>query len=71
MTGESMAVSKHLLEDKFSGSGFAPNILLRATTIEQGVGEGRVGGRRCNRDRKDNTPSLGASLRIKPHWRCS
>ncbi|MFI3321535.1 MAG: calcium-translocating P-type ATPase, PMCA-type [Rikenellaceae bacterium] len=42
MTGESMAVSKYPIEYKFEGSGFAPNMLLRGTTVEQGFGEGTV-----------------------------
>ncbi|MFR9591872.1 MAG: calcium-translocating P-type ATPase, PMCA-type [Rikenellaceae bacterium] len=42
MTGESMAVAKYPMEEKHSGSGFAPNLLLRGTTIEQGLGEGVV-----------------------------
>ena len=41
MTGESVAVSKYPCRD-FKGSGFAPNLLLRGTTIEQGLGEGIV-----------------------------
>lgn len=41
MTGESVAVSKYPCQD-FKGSGFAPNLLLRGTTIEQGLGEGIV-----------------------------
>lgn len=42
MTGESLAVSKHPLTTNYKGSGFAPNLLLRGTTIEQGLGEGVV-----------------------------
>lgn len=42
MTGESLAVSKHPLTTDYKGSGFAPNLLLRGTTIEQGLGEGVV-----------------------------
>lgn len=42
MTGESVAVSKHPKEKPFTGSGFAPNLLLRGTTIQQGLGEGIV-----------------------------
>lgn len=42
MTGESMAVSKYPIEEPYSGAGFAPNLLLRGTTIEQGLGEGIV-----------------------------
>ena len=42
MTGESMAVSKYPTDDEYSGAGFAPNMLLRGTTIEQGLGEGVV-----------------------------
>lgn len=42
MTGESVAVSKYPLEVPYEGSGFAPNLLLRGTTIEQGIGEGIV-----------------------------
>lgn len=41
MTGESVAVSKYPCQD-FKGSGFALNLLLRGTTIEQGLGEGIV-----------------------------
>ncbi|MCM0236672.1 calcium-translocating P-type ATPase, PMCA-type [Bacteroides fragilis] len=41
MTGESVAVSKYPCQG-FKGSGFAPNLLLRGTTIEQGLGEGIV-----------------------------
>lgn len=42
MTGESVAVSKHPLNDEYLGAGFAPNLLLRGTTIEHGMGEGMV-----------------------------
>lgn len=42
MTGESVAVSKYPMDVPFAGSGFAPNLLLRGTTIEQGMGEGVV-----------------------------
>lgn len=42
MTGESVAVAKYPLDEPFSGAGFAPNLLLRGTTIEQGFGEGVV-----------------------------
>lgn len=42
MTGESIAVSKHPLSSEFKGAGFAPNLLLRGTTIEHGMGEGVV-----------------------------
>ena len=42
MTGESMAVSKYPIDEPFLGAGFAPNLLLRGTTIEQGLGEGVV-----------------------------
>lgn len=42
MTGESLAVSKYPIDEPFTGSGFAPNLLLRGTTIEQGTGEGVV-----------------------------
>ena len=42
MTGESVAVSKYPMYEEYQGSGFAPNMLLRGTTIEQGMGEGRV-----------------------------
>lgn len=42
MTGESVAVSKYPMDEEYHGSGFAPNMLLRATTIEQGMGEGVV-----------------------------
>lgn len=41
MTGESVAVSKYPCTN-FKGAGFAPNLLLRGTTIEQGLGEGVV-----------------------------
>lgn len=42
MTGESVAVAKYVISEPYSGSGFAPNQLLRGTTIEQGMGEGVV-----------------------------
>ena len=42
MTGESVGVSKYPLSEAYTGSGFAPNLLLRGTTIEQGMGEGVV-----------------------------
>lgn len=42
MTGESVAVSKYPINEVYNGSGFAPDILLRGTTIEQGLGEGIV-----------------------------
>lgn len=42
MTGESVAVSKYPLDKPYEGSGFAPNLLLRGTTVEQGMGEGVV-----------------------------
>ncbi len=42
MTGESVGVSKYPLSEPYTGSGFAPNLLLRGTTIEQGMGEGVV-----------------------------
>ena len=42
MTGESVAVSKYPLHEAYTGSGFAPNLLLRGTAIEQGTGEGIV-----------------------------
>lgn len=42
MTGESVAVSKYPMDETYTGSGFAPNLLLRGTTIEQGGGEGIV-----------------------------
>lgn len=42
MTGESVAVSKYPIDEPYVGSGYAPNILLRGTTIEQGMGEGVV-----------------------------
>lgn len=42
MTGESVAVAKYPMEAEYKGSGFAPNLLLRGTTIEQGMGEGVV-----------------------------
>lgn len=42
MTGESVGVSKYPISEPYAGSGFAPNLLLRGTTIEQGMGEGIV-----------------------------
>lgn len=42
MTGESVAVSKYPMDEAFIGSGYAPNLLLRGTTIKQGLGEGVV-----------------------------
>lgn len=42
MTGESIAVSKYPLLKEYTDSGYAPNTLLRGTTIEQGFGEGVV-----------------------------
>ena len=42
MTGESLAVSKHPLTEPYTGAGFAPDLLLRGTTVEQGLGEGEV-----------------------------
>ena len=42
MTGESVGVSKYPLDEPYTGAGFAPNLLLRGTTIEQGMGEGIV-----------------------------
>lgn len=42
MTGESVAVSKYPLEVEYAGAGFAPDLLLRGTSIEQGSGEGVV-----------------------------
>ena len=42
MTGESVGVSKYPMSEPYTGSGFAPNLLLRGTTIEQGMGEGIV-----------------------------
>ncbi len=42
MTGESVAVAKYPLDEPFTGSGYAPDILLRGTTVEQGMGEGEV-----------------------------
>ena len=42
MTGESVAVSKYPLDKPYEGAGFAHNLLLRGTTIEQGLGEGIV-----------------------------
>ncbi len=42
MTGESVAVSKYPINYIYTGSGFAPNLVLRGTVIEQGLGEGYV-----------------------------
>ncbi len=42
MTGESVAVAKYPMDEPYEGSGFAPNLLLRGTNIEQGTGEGVV-----------------------------
>ncbi|MDO4735847.1 MAG: HAD-IC family P-type ATPase, partial [Bacteroidia bacterium] len=42
MTGESVAVTKHPINYQYTGSGFAPNLVLRGTVIEQGLGEGYV-----------------------------
>lgn len=42
MTGESVAIGKHPLTEPYTGSGFAPDLLLRGTTIEQGMGLGVV-----------------------------
>ena len=42
MTGESVAVDKYPMAEAYTGAGFAPNLLLRGTTIEQGMGEGIV-----------------------------
>ncbi len=42
MTGESVAVAKYPMNEPYTGSGFAPDQLLRGTTIEQGMGEGIV-----------------------------
>ncbi len=42
MTGESVAVPKYPIDEAYTGSGFAPNLLLRGTTIESGLGEGVV-----------------------------
>ena len=42
MTGESVAVSKYPMSEVYEGSGFAPSLLLRGTTVEQGLGEGVV-----------------------------
>ena len=42
MTGESVAVSKYPIDEPYTGSGFAPNLLLRGTNVEQGMGEGVV-----------------------------
>ena len=40
MTGESVAVCKRPMTEQYIGSGYAPNQLLRGTTIEQGAGVG-------------------------------
>ena len=42
MTGESLAIRKYPLDEPFAGSGFAPDLLLRGTTVEEGLGEGVV-----------------------------
>lgn len=42
MTGESVAVSKYPMDRPYEGSGFSPDLLLRGTTVEQGMGEGVV-----------------------------
>ena len=42
MTGESVAVGKYPIDEPYTGSGFAPNLLLRGTNVEQGMGEGIV-----------------------------
>ncbi len=42
MTGESVAVPKYPIDEPYTGSGFAPDLLLRGTTIESGLGEGVV-----------------------------
>ena len=42
MTGESAAVNKYPLDTPYEGSGFAPDLLLRGTVVEQGMGEGVV-----------------------------
>ncbi len=42
MTGESVAVAKYPLDGPYAGAGFAPDMLLRGTNIEQGSGEGVV-----------------------------
>ena len=42
MTGESVAVEKHPIDKPYTGSGFAPNLVLRGTNVEQGMGEGIV-----------------------------
>ncbi len=42
MTGESVAVAKYPLDAPYGGAGFAPDMLLRGTNIEQGSGEGVV-----------------------------
>ena len=39
MTGESVAVSKYPMSTPYEGSGYAPNMLLRGTVVEQGMGE--------------------------------
>ncbi len=42
MTGESVAVAKYPMDEAYTGAGYAPNLLLRGTTIEEGMGEGIV-----------------------------
>ncbi len=42
MTGGSVRVSKYPCTEDYKGSGFAPNLLLRGTTIGQGSGVGVV-----------------------------
>ena len=42
MTGESVAVAKYPMDEAYKGAGYAPNLLLRGTTIEEGMGEGIV-----------------------------
>ena len=42
MTGESIPVSKYVLDSEYIGAGFAPNIVLRGTNIQEGIGEGIV-----------------------------
>ena len=42
MTGESAAISKYPLDKPYVGSGFAPDLLLRGTVVEHGMGEGIV-----------------------------
>lgn len=42
MTGESLAVAKYPIDYEFQGSGFAPDMLLRGTTVEEGFGRGVV-----------------------------